>query len=112
MSVIAKCLIEPILVPATVTTAYTAPIGTRTIIDKFTATNTSGGAVSLTIYLVAGGGSAGPVNLLLSAVSIAAGAVYISNEMPNQILNAGDSIQVIASAALSISIRASGREVQ
>jgi hypothetical protein len=109
VSVKAKCLIESVFAPIATATQYTAPGGVNTIIDKFTATNTTGSTITLTVYLVPNGSTAGASNELLNATSIASGATFISTEMQNQILNSGDSIAVIASAT-GLMIRASGRE--
>lgn len=111
MAVTAKNLINSKYAADSATTEYTAPASTRTIIDKFTATNITGGAVTLTVYLVPSGGSAGDSNKVISALSIAAGATDDIEELKNQILATGDFISVLAGAATSIVIRASGREV-
>lgn len=47
MTVTAKPLIGAKQAEAAQTAQYTAPAGVRTIIDKFTATNTSGATASL-----------------------------------------------------------------
>lgn len=111
MSVVAKCLIEPIQAPASVATQYTAPGGVRTIIDKFTGTNVTGGAVALTVYLVIAAGTAGATNTVVSAKSLAAGECYTFPELVGHVLNPGDFIAFFAAAAASIDVRASGREV-
>ena len=92
------------------TTQYTAPTGTRALVDKFTATNTSGGAVTLSVNIVTSGGAAGTANLIVQAKAIAAGECYTLPEIVGAALGAGDFISTIASAATSITIRASGRE--
>jgi len=91
-------------------TYYTAT-NIKTIIDKMTLTNTTAGAVTATIDLVDSGGSAGASERMISARSIAAGETYICPEVVGHVLNAGDTIQGLASANTSITIRASGREV-
>ena len=111
MSVTAKPLINSKQAANAATTEYTTPTSTRTIIDKFTATNTTAGAITLTVYLVPSLGTAGATNTIISALSIAAGVTTDITQLQNQILAAGDFISVLASAATSITIRASGREV-
>ena len=111
MTVTAKALIEAKYASTSATTEYTAAINTRVIIDKFTATNTDSSAVTLTLYLVPSGGSAGGSNTLLSAYSIAAGATLDASMVQNHILNAGDFVSVLASAASKLVIRMSGREI-
>jgi hypothetical protein len=110
MSVTAKALIQAKFASSTQTTEYTA--GTlHTIIDKFTITNTDATAKTISINIVASGGSVATSNKIVSSLSIAAGVTYVSSEMANQVLNNGDFISVIASAASLVVIRASGREI-
>ena len=111
MTVTAKNLIASKQAANVATTEYTAPTSTRTIIDKFTATNTTGGAVTLTVYLVPSGQAASSSNKVLDAFSIAANTFLDLPQMQNHVLEAGDFISVLASAATSLTIRASGREV-
>jgi hypothetical protein len=111
VSVTAKALIEPLLAQNAETTQYTTPAAVRTIIDKFTGTNTTAGALTLTVKLVASGGAAGALNTIVSAKSLAAGECYTFPELVGHVLNPGDFISTLASAAAGIAIRASGREV-
>lgn len=111
MSVAAKCLINSKYAANSVATEYTAPASTRVIVDKFTATNIDSSSRTLSVYLVPSGDSASDANLVLDSVSIAANTCRDCTELKNQILNAGDTIQVLASASSNINIRASGREV-
>lgn len=111
MAVIARSLIASKQAENSQTTQYTAPSGTRTIIDKFTGTNSTAGAVTLGINIVTSGGAAGASNLIVDDKSLAAGETYTFPEVVGHVLNPGDFISTIASAATSITIRASGREV-
>ena len=92
------------------TTQYTAT-NAKCMIDKFTVTNTTAGAVTFSINLVASGGAAGAANLVLSLKSIAAGETYTCPEVVGQNLGVGDFISTIAGAATSLTIMASGREI-
>lgn len=92
------------------TTQYTAG-NCKTIIDKFTATNTTAGAVTFSVNLVIISGAPGAANLVISAKSIAAGECYTCPELVGQTLEAGGFISTIAGAATSITISASGREI-
>jgi hypothetical protein len=80
-----------------------------TIIDKFTASNTSGSDATLTVHLVPSGGSAAAGNKVLPSVNVEAGKVYLCAELVGHDLEAGDSIVALASVGSAISIRASGR---
>jgi hypothetical protein len=111
MTITAKALFEAKQAEAAATTQYTAGAGVKTIIDKFTGTNTTAGAVTLTVYLVAAASSASASNTIVSAKSLAAGECYTFPELVGHVLNGLDFISTIAGAATSITIRASGREV-
>jgi hypothetical protein len=104
-----------VLVPAkfaenTQTTQYTAT-GVTAIIDKFTATNISGSAATISVNLVTVTGSAGNTNLITKTKTLAASEVYTSPELVGQVLGVGDFISTIAGTASAINIRVSGREV-
>jgi hypothetical protein len=92
------------------TTEYTCPTGTRTIIDKISAYNGTGGSVALTFKIVPNAGTAGASNTL-AVKTIAAGVTETFPEVVGQVLEAGGFISVLAGAATSIVIRVSGREV-
>lgn len=109
MTVTAKVLIPSKLAEAAQTTQYTAT-NVSTIIDKLTATNTTAGALTISINLVASGDSAGAVNTVVKTKSLAANEAYTFPEVVGHVLAAGGFISTLASAT-GISIRASGREV-
>lgn len=92
---------------AATTTQYTS-VG-KTIIDKFTVTNTSGAAATITVYLPASGGSAGAANCVLSAKSINAGEAYTCPEVVGQVLEDSGFIATLADTAAALTISASGR---
>jgi len=98
-------------VAATATTYYTAPANTRSIIKKLTFTNSTAGALTVTVYLVPLGGTAGVTNILISARSVGAGETYECFEAMGQVLQAGGFIQALASSATSITIQGSVAEV-
>lgn len=110
MTVTSKVLIAAKTAESTQTTQYTAT-NVTTIIDKFTATNYSAGAVTLSVNLVTSGDTAGNQNLVVKTKSLAAGETYTFPEIVGQSLAPSGFISTIASAATSISIRASGREI-
>jgi hypothetical protein len=110
VSVTAKSLFSPLQAAAANTTQYTAT-GVRTILDKFTGTNTTGVAATLTVFLVQNGGAAGAANTIVSARSLAAGECYTFPEVVGHVLNAGDFLVTASGTGNAITIRASGREV-
>jgi hypothetical protein len=110
MTVTVKVLIPAKQAENTQATQYTANNATA-IIDKFTATNTSAGNVTISVNLVTSGGSPGAGNLVVDTRSIAPDETYTFPELVGQVLAAGGFISTIASAATSLTIRASGREI-
>lgn len=110
MSVLVKTLIASKQAENLQTTQYTA-VNCKTIIDKFTATNTSAGNVTISVNLVTSGGSAGVTNLIVDSRAIAPGETYTFPELVGQVLEPEGFISTIASAATSLTIRASGREI-
>lgn len=110
MAVTVKVLISAKEAEGTQTAQYTA-VNCRAIIDKFTATNTSGSNATLSVNLIPDAGTAGDDNLIVNAHSIAPGETYTFPELVGQVLDNGMFISTLASAANSITIRASGREI-
>ena len=110
MTVQVKVLIPAKNAENSQTTQYTST-NVTTIIDKFTATNYSGGAETLSVNLVTVSGAAGNNNLIVKTKTLQPAETYTFPEIVGQVLNAGDFVSTIASAATSINIRASGREV-
>jgi len=110
MAVTAKAIIPSIQAVNANTTQYTAPASTRTILDKFTGTNTTGAPATLTVNLVNSGGAAGAANQIVQK-TLAAGESYTFPEIVGHVLNAGDFINTNDSVNNAVTIRASGREV-
>jgi len=93
------------------TTQYTAPTGTRAIIDKFTVTNTTASNVTFSCNIVSAAGTASDSNLIIDTRAIAAGECYTCPELVGQIIEPGGFISTLAGTASALTIRASGREV-
>ena len=110
MTVTVKVLIPAKIAENAQTTQYTAT-GVTTLIDKFTATNYSAGAVTLSVNIVTSADTAGNQNLIVKTKSLQASETYTFPELVGTALAAGGFISTIASAATSINIRASGREI-
>lgn len=94
----------------TQTTQYTST-NITTIIDKFTATNYSVAAVSISVNLVASGGTVGNDNLIVKTKTLQPTETYTFPELVGQVLPNGSFISTIAGTASAINIRASGRLV-
>lgn len=107
----AKRLIAGSQLTTSAATYYTAPALTQCVIRKISCTNTTGGAVTVTLYLITSGGSASASNTIASAKSLAAGETWSSPDVEGHVLEAGGFIQALASANTSITILGSGIEL-
>jgi hypothetical protein len=94
----------------TQTTQYTST-GVQTIIDKFTATNYSVSAATISVNLVAPSGSTGNDNLIVKTKTLQPAETYTFPELVGHVLPASGFISTIAGTASAINIRASGRLV-
>lgn len=110
MTVTVKVLVPAKTVEATQTSQYTAN-GVTTIIDKFTATNYSAAAATISVNLVTASSSAGNTNLITKTKTLQASEVYTFPELVGQVLGPSDFISTIAGTASAINMRVSGREV-
>ena len=110
MTVTVKVLVPAKYAENSQTTQYTAT-GVTAIIDKFTATNISGSAATISVNLVTSAGSAGNTNLITKTKTLQASEVYTFPELVGQVLGSGDFISTVAGTASAINIRVSGREV-
>lgn len=104
-------LFEGTLISNVNATYYTSPSQTRTIITKFTLQIAGGVGASIQVNLVPKGGTAGSSNQISGQLSLAAGGVTDLYPAQGHILEAGDTIQMVASASNIISARASGAQI-
>ena len=110
MTVTVKVLIPAKTAENSATTQYTAS-GVTAIIDKFTATNYSASAATISVNLVTLAGSAGNDDLIVKTKTLQAGETYTFPEIVGAALATGGFISTVAGTASAINIRASGREV-
>ena len=110
MTVTVKVLIPAKQAENAQTTQYTAT-NVKAIIDKFTVTNTSANNVTFSCNLVTVTGSAATSNLIIDTRTIVPDETYTCPELVGQALESGGFISTISSAATSLTIRASGREI-
>ena len=112
MTVTAKNLVPAKFVENTQTTQYIVSSNiTATIIDKFTATNISGSSATISVNIVTGSDTAGNQNLITKQKTLSPSEVYTFPELVGQILPNSAFISTLASAANSINMRISGREI-
>jgi len=90
-----------------VTTLYTVPAATRTFLKEFSVANTTGASINVRVFLVPSAGSAATTNAFLYDVPVPNANTLQYNGV--EILNAGDTIQIQASA-VGLTIVASGAE--
>jgi hypothetical protein len=90
-----------------VTTLYTVPAATRTLLKELSIANTTAAAINVRVFLVPSAGAAGTANAFLYDI-----AVPLNNTLQYdgiQVMNAGDTIQIQAASA-GLTITASGAE--
>lgn len=90
-----------------VTTLYTVPANTRTLVKEISIANTTGADIDVRVFFVPAAGTAGTGNAFLYDVPVLTANALQYNGV--QVLNAGDSIQIQA-AATGLTIHASGAE--
>lgn len=105
-------LVAPTLLPAAVAVLLTAPANTTYRIGRAGFSNPTGGALTVTAYLVPAAGAASAANQLIDAISVPAGSTYISPELAGLVIPAGSTLQAFASAGASIVFYASGVSIQ
>jgi hypothetical protein len=110
MTVVAKVLVPAKIMSNAQTTQYTCGV-LHTIIDKFTVTNYSAGAVTFSVNLVTSGDTPGNQNLIISNQTLSAGQCYTCPELVGHVLDTNGFISTVAGAASSLEMRVSGREV-
>jgi len=110
MAVNISNIIPAKIAEASQTTQYTSN-GVQTIIDKFTATNYSAVAATLSVNLITAAGSAGNDNLIVKAKTLQPSETYTFPELVGHVIPNNGFISTIAGTATSINIRASGRLV-
>lgn len=90
-----------------VTTLYTVPASTRTLLKEFSIANTTGAPINVRVFLVPAAGVAGTGNAFLYDVPVPANNALQYNGV--QVMNAGETIQIQAASA-GLTITASGAE--
>ena len=110
MTVSVKVLVPAKTVESAQTTQYVAA-GVTALIDKFTATNYSGAAATISVNLVSPSGGAGNDNLIVKTKTLQAGETYTFPELVGAALAPGGIISTIAGTASAINMRVSGREI-
>lgn len=92
------------------TTIYSAATGIRAQVLAANVLNTSAAPVTVTVHLVPTGQTVGDANMIVKARSLNIGESYKVIELVGQAMNAGDTIQALASANTAVSMMVGGVE--
>ncbi len=107
---IPSCLVEGVQLTAAVATYFTAKTKAKAILGAVSLTNTSAADKSVTIYVVKSGGAADDSQTVLKDVTVTAGKTRACPEFAGRVLESGDTLQAVASAAGSVTLMVSGLE--
>ena len=110
MAVTVKVLVPSKSMEETQQIQYTAG-NANAIIDKFTVTNVTANNVSFSVNIVATGGTANASNQIIKDRTLAPNESYICPALVGHSIDRGGFISTIASAASSLTMRVSGREI-
>jgi hypothetical protein len=110
MAVAAKALVLPKTVESSQTTQYTATNVTA-IIDKFTATNYSASAATISVNLVPVATATSNNNLIVKIKTLLPSETYTFPELVGHVIPPSGFISTIAGTASAINMYVSGREI-
>lgn len=110
MTVSVKVLVPAKTAEDAQTTQYIAS-GVTALIDKFTATNYSGSAATISVNLVTAATAAGNDNLIVKTKTLQPAETYTFPELVGHALMPSGFISTLAGTASAINIRVSGREI-
>ena len=86
----------------------TSAANTQSVIKRAVCSNVTAGAVTITVHRVPSSGAVSAATIIVPSRSISADGTDLLPELANMVLNAGDTIQALASAATSVNFFASG----
>lgn len=104
-----KPLVQGTLLTAAAVTLYTTPASTTATVRSMTFCNTDTVSRTITVYLVASGGSIGDASTIMKTLTILASETIIDDTL--RVLATGDFISALADVASKVSMRADGAEV-
>jgi hypothetical protein len=110
MTVTVKVLVPAKTAENAQTTQYTAS-GVTALIDKFTATNYSASAATISVNLVTAATAAGNDNLIVKTKTLQPSETYTFPELVGAALMPSGFISTLAGTASAVNIRVSGREI-
>lgn len=95
-------LVPGSVLSATAISYYLCPANSAVVIKRGDFCNTTGGAVSVSAYIVPAGGAAGTANTLISGFSVGAGVTYVSPELSGLVMAPGDTLQALGAGVTFI----------
>lgn len=104
-------IVAPTALPASLATVATVPAATTYRIGRAGFSNPTNAAVTVSVYAVPSGGTAGPTNQLVDTISVAANSTYVSPELAGFVMPPGTTLQAVASVATSLVMYASGTSI-
>ena len=107
MSYSTKELVQQSWISNAAALVYTSTAG-NTIIDKLTTTNTTAGALDVSLYVLAPAGAANTMTLIKTR-NLAGNECYTWPEVVGKTIATGAMIYAVAAAATSVNIGMSGR---
>jgi len=110
MTVTVKVLVPAKTAENAQTTQYTAS-GVTALIDKFTATNYSASAATISVNLVTAATAAGNDNLIVKTKTLQPSETYTFPELVGAAIMPSGFISTLAGTASAVNIRVSGREI-
>lgn len=110
MTVTVKVLVPAKTAEDAQTTQYTAS-GVTALIDKFTATNYSASAATISVNLVTVTTTAGNDNLIVKTKTLQPAETYTFPELVGAAIMPSGFISTLAGTASAVNIRVSGREI-
>ena len=90
---------------------YTAPANTTSIVEAITATNKTGAAATVTVYLVASGGSADGTTIIIDNKNVPANSEIALDSVIGHTLITSGTIQALSDTATAVNLRTSVREI-
>lgn len=111
MAINFKKLVDGTQLATTAATLYTAPANTTAQIQDVTVCNTSTAAATVTFYVVETGGAANAASTVLKTKAIGVSETVTLSDLTGVVLEAGDTLRGLASAATAVSVQASGIEI-
>jgi hypothetical protein len=104
-----KPLVQGTLLTNSLATYYTVPASTTATIRAITLCNTDSVSRTISLYLVASGGSASAMNQILKDVAMLPGETIIDDS--TRAMNTGDFIRALASLSNVVALRVDGAEI-